>query len=308
MQFAKRLMLFVLTNILVVTTLGIFLGVLSYVFHWQLNPTSYLGIIILCSLFGFGGAFISLLLSKVIAKWTMNLKVIDPNNADSSERWLLETVHRIARQAGMDKMPEVAYYASPEPNAFATGPGKDSALVAVSTGLMEDMDKAQVEGVLAHEISHITNGDMVTMTLIQGVINTFVMVVSWIVTQIIMNALRSKDDREGGIGDFFLGQAIYMIVQIPLSLLGMLVVMAFSRWREYRADAGSAHLVGREKMIGALEALKAISERHAKLQVPSDQQIKPAMQAMMISGKGTSLFASHPALEDRIEALRSGNY
>jgi heat shock protein HtpX len=306
MQTGKRILLFVATNILVVTTLAILLNILSAFFGWHLNGSSYLGIIILCSVFGFGGAFISLLLSKTIAKWTMHLTVIEPNTQDASERWLLETVYRIARQAGMEKMPEVCFYQSADPNAFATGPGKDNALVAVSTGLMENMDKASVEGVLAHELSHVTNGDMVTMTLIQGVINTFVMVISWILTQLIMNAIRSKDDREGGLGGFFLSQMIYMVVQIPLSLLGMLVVMRFSRWREYHADAGSAHLVGREKMISALEALKELSER--RLKIPADQMPSQSLQAMMISGKGTSLFASHPALEDRIEALRQSKY
>jgi len=305
MQTGKRILLFVLTNFLVVTTLMILMSVLSVFFHWQINPSGYLGLIIMCSLFGFGGAFISLLMSKTIAKWSQHLTVIEPDTHDASERWLLETVYRIARQAGMEKMPEVCFYQSPDPNAFATGPGRDSALVAVSTGLMEGMSKDQVEGVLAHELSHVTNGDMVTMTLIQGVINTFVMVVSWILAQVIANALSGKNDRERG-GGFFMQYMIHSIVQIPLSLLGMLVVMAFSRWREFHADAGSAHLVGREKMISALEALKELSER--PLHIPDEQKTSASLQAMMISGKGGSLFASHPPLEDRIEALRQGKF
>jgi heat shock protein HtpX len=306
MQTGKRILLFVITNLLVVTTLTILLSVLSVIFGWHLNPSSYLGLIILASLFGFGGAFISLLLSKTMAKWSMHLTIIEPNTQDPSERWLLETVYRIARQAGLEKMPEVSFYQSADPNAFATGPGKDSALVAVSTGLMENMDKASVEGVLAHELSHVTNGDMVTMTLIQGVINTFVMVISWILAQVISNALRSKDDRGGGFGGGFMQIMLVQIIQIPLSLLGMMVTMAFSRWREFHADAGSARLVGREKMISALESLKELSER--RLKIPADQMPSQALQAFMIAGRGTSLFASHPALEDRIEALRQSKY
>jgi len=306
MQTGKRILLFVITNLLVVATLGILLVGLSTYFGWHLNTQSYLGLIVMASLFGFGGAFISLLMSKTIAKWSQHLTVIEPNTSDSSERWLLDTVYRIARQAGMEQMPEVCFYQSAEPNAFATGPGRDSALVAVSTGLMEGMSKPQVEGVLAHEISHVTNGDMVTMTLIQGVINTFVMVISWVLTQVIANALRGNNDRERG-GGFYMQYMIHSIISIPLSLLGMLVVMAFSRWREFHADAGSAHLVGRDKMISALEALKELSER--PLRIPDQEKTSASMQALMISsGKGGSIFASHPPLEERIERLRQGQF
>jgi heat shock protein HtpX len=206
----------------------------------------------------------------------------------------------------MEKMPEVCYYQSADPNAFATGPSKDNSLVAVSTGLMDAMDKGEVEGVLAHEVSHITNGDMVTMTLIQGVINTFVIAVSWLLANILANAMRSNDDREGGGSSFFMQHMLVSVLQIPLSLLGMLVVNAFSRWREFHADSGSAHLVGREKMIAALQALQRVTER--PLRVPESQKTPESMRAMMISGGIGSLFATHPPLEARIEALRQGKY
>ncbi len=294
MQFAKRVFLFLITNLLVVTTLGVTLSILSNIFGWRLDSGSYLGMLVMASLMGFGGAFISLLMSKTIAKQSQGLHVIDPQTRDSSERWLLDTVYGLARKGGMDKMPEVCFYQSPVPNAFATGPGKDSALVAVSTGLMDGMNKDQVEGVLAHEITHVTNGDMVTMTLIQGVINTFVFFFSWVISMILSSR---NSDREGG-GNYFMQSMIQNLLQIPLSLLGMLVTTAFSRWREFRADAGGAHLAGKLKMISALQALQQLSE-NSRLREPSS-----SLSTLKISGGIGSLFSTHPPLEVRIERLK----
>jgi heat shock protein HtpX len=306
MNMFKSIFLLGITNVLVVATLMILINVLAAFFGWNINASGYLGLIVMASIMGFAGSFISLFLSKFMAKRMPGMTVIEVGTREASERWLLETVHRIARQAGMDSMPEVCYYQSPEPNAFATGPSRDNSLVAVSTGLMEGMDKAEVEGVLAHEVAHITNGDMVTMTLVQGVINTFVIAISWILAQIISNAMRSNNDREGGGSSFFMQHMLSSVLQIPLSLLGMIAVNAFSRWREFHADAGSAKLVGRDKMIKALQALKTLSER--PLRIPEDLKTPDSMRAMMISGGIGSLFATHPPLEARIEALRHVKY
>jgi heat shock protein HtpX len=236
------------------------------------------------------------MLSRWMAKTMMGVQVIDPENPGSQdERWLLETVHRLARSAGLETMPEVGFYNSPDPNAFATGPGKSSALVAVSSGLFQMMDKDEIEGVLGHELTHVVNGDMVTMTLLQGVINAFVMFLAYAVT---MALSRSNDRREGfSMGDYFTRMALQML----FGFLGLIPLMAFSRWREYRADAGSARLAGKTKMIKALKALQQAYENPVK--APAEPA---AVAAFKISSRdGFSLFASHPPLEKRIERLES---
>jgi len=295
----KRIFLFVIVNLLVVMTLGIVFNLLSAYFHWKVDPAGSLGLIILATLFGFGGAFISLLMSKQMAKWSMGVQVIDPKTANPEERWLLATVQQLARKAGIEEMPEVGWYDSPEVNAFATGPSKNSSLVAVSSGLMEAMDRDQAEGVLGHEMTHVANGDMVTMTLIQGVINTFVFLFSWILSRIIVNAMNRSDDRRGG-GNFFMEYLVRNLLQMALSFLGFIVVAAFSRWREFRADAGGAKLAGKQKMISALLALQEITERKRNAIAPQG-----ALSALKISGNPGSLFATHPPLKVRIERLRS---
>jgi heat shock protein HtpX len=295
----KRVFLFIITNLLVVMTLGIVFNVLSHYFGWKVDPAGSLGLIIMATLFGFGGAFISLLMSKQMAKWFQHVKVIDPNTHVAEERWLVDTVYALARKAGLEKMPEVGSYESPEVNAFATGPGRNDALVAVSTGLMEAMDRDQAEGVLGHEITHVANGDMVTMTLVQGVINTFVFLLSWIISQIIVNAMSRSDDRRGG-GNFFMQYMIRNLLQMVLSFLGFIVVAAFSRWREFRADAGGARLAGKQKMISALQALQEVTERNREAIGPHS-----AFSSLKISGGPGSLFATHPPLEVRIERLRA---
>jgi heat shock protein HtpX len=230
-----------------------------------------------------------------MAKWMMNIQLIDPDKPESAEeRWLVLTVHRLAREAGLETMPEIGVFNSPEPNAFATGPTRNSALVAVSTGLFKAMQKDDIEGVLGHEITHVTNGDMVTMTLLQGVINAFVMFLARFIA-----ILLSQGSREGGRG----GGASYfmvMMLQTVLGFLGMIPLMAFSRWREFRADAGGAHLAGRTKMISALQALLKFKNMPVPVRASS-------LSAFMISSKGGSLFSSHPPLEERIERLRNAS-
>jgi heat shock protein HtpX len=243
-----------------------------------------------------GGAFISLGLSKVMAKWTMGVKVIDPASAEPGARELVNTVHNLARAAGLPKMPEVGVYDSPEVNAFATGPTRSRALVAVSTGLLQRMGQREVEGVLGHEITHVANGDMVTMTLVQGVINVFVMFFARVIAFAVVQFMRGDRDRGGSWGLQYL---ITFVLEIVLSLLGAIAVSAFSRWREFRADAGGARLAGRESMISALQALQRSTEL-----VDTRQQ---ALATLKIAGKRGGLallFASHPPLEERIERLR----
>jgi heat shock protein HtpX len=301
-QIAKRVLLFAAVNLLVVLTISILLTVLTVFFHVRLSGGGYGGLMVLCFVWGMGGAFISLALSRLMAKWFMGVKVIDPNTSDRNARQLVETVHGLARNAGLTTMPEVGYYESPEVNAFATGPSRSRALVAVSTGLLENMRQSEMEGVLGHEIAHITNGDMVTMTLIQGVINAFVMFLARILAFAVASAMRSRDDDRGP--GFFMQYMLVQVFQIVLSLLGFMVVAAFSRWREFRADAGGARYAGRENMINALERLRLVHETPIGQQ--SDHS-SPAFQSLKISGKSgglMALFATHPPLEVRIARLR----
>jgi heat shock protein HtpX len=230
--------------------------------------------------------------------------MIDPATAVGEERELLQMVARIANRAGIE-MPEVGIYESPEINAFCTGPTKNDSLVAVSTGLLRRMDKAELEGVLAHEISHAANGDMVTMTLVTGVVNTLVLLISMVLTTLLASQLRG-DRREEGWGDYFLRQFIFSLVQGIVGLLAAVtVVLPFSRWREYRADAGGAALVGKSKMIGALEALRDNFRLPRPALAAAEAAGDPALATFKISSlKADSLFSSHPSLDDRIERLR----
>lgn len=295
MQIAKRILLFLVTNILVITTIGLVIQLLGIGHYLTAHGIDYMALLVLCTLWGFGGAFISLLISKWMAKMAVGVQVLDPNTHDPEARWLVSTVHRLAQQAGIDEMPEVGIYDSPEVNAFATGPTKNNALVAVSTGLLDRMDKSAVEGVLGHEVAHIANGDMVTMTLVQGVINAFVMFAARVIAFLVTQNSRSENR-------YFMQSMITMVLQIALSFLGMMVVAAFSRWREYRADAGGASLAGKQKMILALEALREVTRRR----VPQEQHA--SLATLKISGNRggmAALFSTHPALEDRIERLKN---
>ena len=247
----------------------------------------------MAAVFGFGGSFISLLISKWIAKRSYGVQVIEQPRSEM-EHWLLSTVTRQAQQAGIG-MPEVGIYDSPEMNAFATGANRNNALVAVSSGLLYSMSRDEAEAVLAHEVSHVANGDMVTLTLIQGVVNTFVIFFARVVASIISNFFRSNDEEGGGLGPLaYMG--VVFVLEMVFGIIASLIVMWFSRQREFRVDAGSAKLVGRDKMIAALERL-----RHG-----AEPQLEGSMMAFGINGKRSmnELFMSHPPLEQRIAALR----
>lgn len=288
----KRILLFILTNILVITTIGVVLSVLgvgSYINNQ--GGIDFGTLLIYSAVVGFSGAFISLALSRWMAKRIMNVRVLDPNSALSSiERQLVEKVYSFSRAAGLTRMPEVGIYNSPEVNAFATGPSRNRSLVAVSTGLINGMDNKAVDGVLAHEVAHIANGDMVTMTLLQGVVNTFVVflarIVAWSVSRLVKEELAP-------IVHFI----SVIIFQIVFSILGSLVVLAFSRHREFRADRGGADLAGRDTMAHALKSLR----NH--IHMVDNQQ--PSLATLKInSKKGMSLlFSSHPDLNERIRRL-----
>jgi heat shock protein HtpX len=234
----------------------------------------------------------------------MGVRVIPPETGDPTLSQLVQTVHGLARAANLPKLPEVGVYESDEVNAFATGPTRSRALVAVSTGLLQRLGSHEVEGVLGHEVTHIANGDMVTMTLIQGVINSFVLFLSRILAFVVSQALRSRNDRDGGGGG--MQYLLVVLFQIVLSILGSLVVFWFSRWREFRADAGGARLAGRQNMINALRALQRLQDPEV---AQAEAQQHPAFQSLKISGptRGIArLFASHPPLEERIARLEQG--
>lgn len=287
----KRILLFIATNLAVVLVLGI---VLNIVFSMLgIDRSSISGLLVFCAVFGFGGAFISLLMSKWMAKRAYNVQIIEQPRSEV-EHWLLSTVTRQAQQAGIG-MPEVGIYDSPDMNAFATGASRNSSLVAVSSGLMYSMTRDEAEAVLAHEVSHIANGDMVTMTLLQGVVNTFVMFFARIIANIISSAMSRDNEEGGGLGGIaYFG--VVMVLELVFGILASIIVMWFSRYREYRADAGSARLVGKEKMIAALQ----------RLGQGSQAELEGSLAAFGINGRGSSeLFMSHPPLEKRIESLRN---
>jgi heat shock protein HtpX len=288
----KRIALFLLTNIAVVAVLGIvasLLGVNRFLTANGLNLGALLGFALIM---GFGGAIISLLISKPMAKWSTGAQVIDaPSN--STELWLLDTVQKLADRAGI-RRPEVAVYEG-EPNAFATGAFKNSALVAVSTGLLQGMTRDEVEAVLGHEIAHVANGDMVTMTLIQGVMNTFVVFLSRVVGYAVDSFLRKNDSESSGPG---IGYSVTTIVMdILLGFVAAMIVAWFSRQREFRADAGAAQLMGRKQpMINAL----------ARLGGMHPGELPKSVAAMGITGNIGKLFSTHPPMEERIAALQRG--
>jgi heat shock protein HtpX len=289
----KRIVLFVATNLAILFVLNLVLFALERAGVFGKGGLAGYGpLMVMSVLFGFGGSFVSLLMSKTIAKWTTGAQVIEsPRNA--TEAWLVDTVRRHAQAAGIG-MPEVAVYDAPEMNAFATGASKNSSLVAVSTGLMQQMEREQVDAVLGHEVSHIANGDMVTLTLIQGVLNTFVIFFSRVIGGLIDSALRSRDDRGGrGFGYF----AMVMVTELVLGILATMIVMWFSRQREYRADRGGATLSGKSSMVGALRRLG----RNEGSSLPE------SLAAFGVSGRGAvmGLFRSHPPIEDRIRALEA---
>jgi heat shock protein HtpX len=286
----KRVFYFLLTNIAIMLVLSVTMRLLGVGPYLTANGMNYTSLLIFSGVMGFGGAFISLAISKWSAKRMSGAVVIEQANTQT-ERWLIATVQQQAKKAGI-KMPEVAIFDSPEVNAFATGMTKNSSLVAVSTGLLRGMTQDEVEAVLAHEVSHIANGDMVTLTLIQGVVNTFVMFFSRIIGNIVDKAVFKTKNGNGPA--FFITM---IIAEMVLGVLASIIVMWFSRQREFRADEGSANLASSQKMIAALERLKNAHE-------PS--VLPKQMAAFGISSFGgmSQLFASHPSLDDRIAALK----
>ncbi|MET0793930.1 MAG: protease HtpX [Polyangiaceae bacterium] len=293
----KRIALLILTNFAVMAAITVVinvLGALGVFGHGQFLQ-HYGPLVVMSGIVGFGGSFLSLLASKWIAKWTTGARVIGvPRTSD--EVWLLQTVQRLAERAGV-ATPEVAIYESPELNAFATGASRDRSLVAVSSGLLGRMDRSEVEAVLGHELSHVANGDMVTLTLLQGVLNTFVFFFSRVIGGLIDSALRGRDEdrRGGGIGYF----VSTFVAQLVLGFFALLIIAAFSRWREFRADRGGANLAGRAKMIAALRSLGSQEE----------SLLPKSMAAFGINGGGVlGLLRSHPPIQERIQALQAEGY
>ncbi|MCC7440098.1 MAG: protease HtpX [Bdellovibrionales bacterium] len=302
MAIAKRLFLFMLLNFLVMLTIVTLTNLLGLRPYLNANGLDLGQLAAFCLIWGMAGSFISLQLSRWMAKRAMGVQVIDANVRDPQLQELVQTVQDLSRSAGLPKMPEVGIYESPEPNAFATGPSKSRSLVAVSTGLLRNMNRDQVAGVLAHEVAHIANGDMVTMTLVQGVVNAFVMFLARIAAYAVAQALRGRDERDSGMSGFAFHGLVF-VFDILFMFVGMIVVAWFSRQREYRADAGAAKLGGRDRMIAALEGLRRMQ------QVVDPHANPPALQTMKISGHPTGLarfFSTHPPLEKRIERLQEG--
>lgn len=280
-----RILLFLATNMAVLVVFNIILSLTG------IQSQDAMGLLIMAALFGFSGSLISLFLSKTMALRSVNGEVIEqPRN--EVERWLVDTVRSQAERAGLP-MPEVAIYHSTDVNAFATGASKNNSLVAVSTGLLNSMTRDEAEAVLAHEVSHIKNGDMVTMTLLQGVLNTFVIFISRMIAKV---AASNRDDGETNQGMYFI---ISMVLEIVFGILASMIAMWFSRYREFRADEGAAQLAGKQKMIAALQRLQMLHE---------PQEMEGQLAAFAINGKRgglASLFMSHPPLEKRIEALKN---
>ena len=293
----KRIVLFVATNVAVLVLISLVFKLLGIEGALQSNGVDLnLGaLLVMSAVIGFSGSIVSLFISKWMAKSSMGVQVIE-HPSSTTENWLLDTVRQQSQKAGIG-MPEVGIFDSPDPNAFATGWNRNNALVAVSTGLLQQMNRDEVEAVLAHEISHVANGDMVTLTLIQGVVNTFVVFLSRVIGHIVDRVIL-KNDRGHGMGYFIAS----MVAQVVLSFLASAIVMWFSRQREFRADAGGAELAGRQKMIAALQRLQAA---HDPQPLP-DEMAAFGINAGQLGGL-QKLFLSHPPLEDRIQALREAS-
>ncbi len=296
--WVKRVFLFLLINFFVILTISSILSIFNIQPYLTANGLDLKSLIIFCSIWGMGGAFISLQLSRKIAKWMLGVKLINMDKPNTQERFLIRAIEHLSKQAGLLNTPQIGIFNSNTMNAFATGPSKKRSLVAVSTGLLNHMDPSEIEAVLAHEITHISNGDMVTMTLIQGVVNVFVMFFARIFSYALTMTMRGHNQRSSFISYYlmtFLFEIIFMV-------LGSIIVSWFSRWREFRADHGAAMLTSKEKMIQALKTLETFSQD----QVPLNK--RNPVHTMMISNvraKGASrLFSSHPPLALRIRRLQ----
>jgi heat shock protein HtpX len=287
----KRIFLFLLTNLAVIAVLSVVAQVTGLNAWLAVHGQSLGGLLVFAAFMGFGGSFISLAMSKWMAKRAMGVVVINQSTTDPTQQWLLSVVAQHARNVGVD-VPEVGIFDSPAPNAFATGASRNKALVAVSTGLLRSMQRPQVEAVLGHEMTHVANGDMVTLTLVQGVVNTFVIFLSRVIAGVIG---RSDDGRSGGV--YFLS---VIVLQLVFGVLANIIVMWFSRRREFRADSGGAKLAGSNNMIGALEDLKRGSEP-----LPAQQFAAFGIADGPVAGGIRRLFMSHPPLDERIAALRA---
>lgn len=294
----KRIFLFLLVNFLVIISISVItsvFGLSPYLTQYGINYTS---LAVFCLIWGMAGSFISLGLSKWMAKQVYKIKIINPSTMDVQERALINMVHMAAQKAGISKMPEVGIYESIEVNAFATGPTKNRSLVAVSTGLLRSMNSSAVEGVIGHEVAHIANGDMVTMTLLQGIVNAFVMFLSRAVAYAIMQS-SGRDNKGGG---YFMYYAVQIALEIVLMILGSAVIAFYSRVREYSADKGGAELVGKQKMILALQGLQNNYQLNYK---PAADPKTDSFKVFQISNpsKWSVVFSTHPSLEDRIKRL-----
>ncbi|MGB6976049.1 MAG: protease HtpX [Gammaproteobacteria bacterium] len=295
----RRVGLFLATNIAILAVISILLSIFNVRPYLEQHRLNYQSLLIYAAIIGFTGSFISLFISKWMAKYTFGIKMIQTPSTEA-EQWLTNTVRKLANQSSIG-MPEIGMYDSQEPNAFATGWSRNRALVAVSSGLLNAMNQEEVEGVLGHEISHVANGDMVTLALIQGVVNTFVIFFARIAAFMVTQFFRK--DEEESVGGNFAFYGVSIIFELIFGILASTIVFAFSRYREFRADAGSARLVGKDKMISALQRLQAFVD------MPAEQR-EASFSTMKISDnrKLLGLFSSHPPLAKRIAALQRGQY
>lgn len=295
----RRFGVFAIVNILMVVTISLVLNLLGVRPYLTAYGLDYQALAVFCLVWGMGGSFISLLLSKTMAKMMMGVEILDGRN--SAYGGLVQRVHALARKAGLEKMPEVGVYQSPEMNAFATGPSKNNSLVAVSSGLIQQMSDDELDGVLGHEIAHIANGDMVSMALIQGVMNAFVMFLARVLGFFLSQAMRSNDNERPS---YWAQHLMVMLLEVVLGIFAAIVVRWFSRQREFRADRGGAAVAGKEKMIRALEALdRKFNPRYA-----DDRGEAIATLKISSSKRGNQimeLFSTHPSLQARIEALKT---
>jgi len=297
----KRIFLFLATNLLIMVAITIVMGIVGWFFPGLSHSTygrhvDFTGLFVFCLVWGMGGAFISLQLSRWMAKKTMGVQLVDGATGHADLDWLYSTVQRLSREAGLP-MPEVGYYVSTEVNAFATGPSKSRALVAISTGLLQTMSRNEAEGVIGHELSHVANGDMVTMTLIQGVLNAFVMFFARIIGWAVGQAMQDRDNRDRGPNamTYIVQMIVTIVAQIALGILASFVTAWFSRQREFRADAGAAQLMGRKQpMVNALARLGGLHPA----------ELPKGLAAMGIAGGIGQLFSTHPPIEERIAALQ----
>jgi heat shock protein HtpX len=298
MVWFKRISLFLLVNILVIITISITSTVIFGLLGIH-APVGLQALLVMCAIMGFSGSLISLMLSKFMAKHLYGVQIIDPQTHDHEFRYLLDVVNQFSRRAGLPKTPEVGIYEAPEINAFATGPSKSNSMVALSTGLLRTMSRDEIEGVVGHEISHIANGDMVTMTLIQGVVNTFVLFLSRVLASLIANSGDSDNRRGSPIMQY----GLTILFDILFGILASILVNYFSRRREFRADAGGAKVAGREKMIAGLRRLQSQFE-----QIAPDNGSAATLKISNKSSGLMALFSTHPSLQDRIQRLERGKY